>query len=422
MTSSYPWTPDSAPIRVADLQARLDSDDPALRHVFTEIFHDPIAGQSPINNPLNGALVSVKELFDVKGHVTRAGTRFMAEDAPAVADALPIQRLRAAGAVMLGTTNMTELAYSGLGLNPHNGTPENAIHAGCIPGGSTSGGAISVARGVADIAVGTDTGGSLRIPAAFNGIVGFKPTQATVSRQGCKSLSQTLDSIGPMAASVETCSQAYQVMRDDSATTEREIDPVFIIPDNYGMDDLEPEVAAAFTHAVLRLRDAGHDVRTQSLASLERLKSLAVWQIAAVEAYAEYHEALQSYPDQFDPRVSSRIARAQTLSALEYRTTLNARNDLIRQYQAEMMGKVLLMPTVPILPPSMSVFDNDDTYARLNVQVLRNPSIANVMDCCSISLPVIHEGNATGLMLTAQAFSDQALLQLAALCEALLEA
>ncbi len=209
MTTSYPWTPDSAPIRLRDLQARLDSDDPTLRHVFTEIFHDPVARQSQANDPLNGALVSVKDLFDVAGHVTRAGSLFMADDTPAQIDALPIQRLRAAGAVLVGHTNMTEIAYSGLGLNPHYGTPDNALQPGCIPGGSTAGGAVSVALGVADIAIGTDTGGSLRIPAAFNGIVGFKPTQAAVSRLGCKALSQTLDSVGPMAASVETCRQAF---------------------------------------------------------------------------------------------------------------------------------------------------------------------------------------------------------------------
>lgn len=420
MTSSYPWTPDSAPIRIADLQTRLESDDPGLRHVFTEIFHDPVAGQSRANDPLNGALVAVKDLFDVTGYVTRAGSLFMADDAPAQNDAPAIQRLRAAGAVLLGHTNMTELAYSGLGLNPHYGTPDNALQSGCIPGGSTSGGAVSVALGVADIAIGTDTGGSLRIPAAFNGIVGFKPTQAAVSRLGCKALSQTLDSVGPMAASVETCRQAFQTIRDDPDAPERDIEPVFIIPANYGMDDLQPEVAAAFEHALSCLADGGFDIRKQSLDSLEKLKSLPVWQFAAVEAHAEYDEAFTLQPGRFDPRVSSRIARAETLSAVEYRKTLDRRNELIRHYQAEMLGKVLLMPTVPILAPQLSVFEDDDVYAQLNLQVLRNPSIANVMDCCSISLPVIHDGHATGLMLTAEAFSDQALLGLAERCELLL--
>ncbi len=420
MTSSYPWTPDSAPIRIADLHARLDRGDPTLRHVFTEVFHDRLARQSRANDPLNGALVTVKDLFDVAGHVTRAGSVFMADDAPAENDALPIQRLRAAGAVMLGHTNMTEVAYSGLGLNPHYGTPDNALQPGCIPGGSTAGGAVSVALGVADIAIGTDTGGSLRIPAAFNGIVGFKPTQATVSRRGCKALSQTLDSVGPMAASVETCRQAFQTMRDDANAPEREIDHVFIIPTNYGMDDLQPEVAAAFEYAVSRLTDAGFDIRRGPIDSLESLKSLAVWQFAAVEAYANYADAFTSRRDQFDPRVSSRIARAESLSAVEYRKTLNQRDELIQQYQAEMMGKVLLMPTVPILAPQLADLDDDDVYSQLNLQVLRNPSIANVMNCCSISLPVIHEGHATGLMLTAEAFSDQSLLELAARCESVL--
>lgn len=421
MTSSYPWTPDSAPIRIADLHARLERDDPTLRSVFTEVFHDRLARQSRANDPLNGALVTVKDLFDVAGQVTRAGSVFMADDPPAEIDAPPIARLRAAGAVLVGHTNMTEVAYSGLGLNPHYGTPDNALQPGCIPGGSTAGGAVSVALGVADIAVGTDTGGSLRIPAAFNGIVGFKPTQAAVSRKGCKALSQTLDSVGPMAASVETCRQAFQTMRDDPDAVERDIEPIFIIPTNYGMDDMQPEVAVAFEHAVSCLADAGFEVRRESISSLEILKSLAVWQFAAVEAHANYDDAFTSRQDQFDPRVSSRIARAESVSAVEYRKTLNRRNELVQQYQAEMKGKVLLMPTVPILAPQLTDLDDDDTYSRLNLQVLRNPSIANVMDCCSISLPVIHEGHATGLMLTAEAFSDQALLSLAARCELLMK-
>lgn len=420
MTSSRSWIPDSAPARIADLQGRLERDDPALRHVFTELFQESLTWQLQSSGPLNGALVAVKDLFDVKGHVTRAGSRFMAEDAPAQSDAPPIQRLRTAGAVVLGHTGMTELAYSGLGLNPHYGTPDNALQPGCIPGGSTSGGAVAVARGVADIAIGTDTGGSLRIPAAFNGIVGFKPTQATVSRLGCKALSRTLDSVGPMAASVQTCRQAFQTMQDNPDAAGREMDPVFIVPSNYGMNDLQPEVAAAFRHALGRLSDAGFDIREQSLGSLEALKSLAVWQFAAVEAHAEYDDAFNSKPDQLDPRIHSRIARADTLSAVEYRKTLNRRTELILRYRNEMQGRILIMPTVPILAPPLSDFEDDEVYTRINLQVLRNPGIANVLDCCSISLPVIHEGNATGLMLTAEAFSDKALLELAERCESLL--
>ncbi len=424
MTSTYPWTFDSAHDRVSQVFSRAREQDKSLQHVFTQLFEELATVQSRgptahTSHPLSGALVSVKDLFDVAGHVTRAGTRFMANDAPAEHHATAIRRLAEAGAVLVGHTNMTELAYSGLGLNPHYGTPESVLYPGCIAGGSTAGGAVSVAAGAADIAIGTDTGGSLRIPAAFNGIVGFKPTQSAVSREGCKPLSQNLDSVGPMAASVEACRLAFQTMRDHPESIEQHLDPIFIVPDNYGMDDLEPEVAAAFQHAVSLLQGTGYSVQTRSLQSLENLKNLAIWHFSAVESRANYDDAYQHQHDEIDPRVSSRMARADELTAVQYRQTLNLRDQLIRQYQHEMRGQVLLMPTVPMLPPRLATLATDEAYARLNLQALRNPSIANVMNGCSISLPITHQNHTVGIMLSANALSDQALLDLARRCETL---
>lgn len=424
MTPSIPWTFDSAHERVTDVLSRVSADEPVLRHAFTQMFEALALEQSSeptahTSHPLSGALISVKDLFDVAGFVTRAGTRFMANDAPAEQDAAAIGRLAAAGAVLIGHTNMTELAYSGLGLNPHYGTPESVLYPGCIAGGSTAGGAVSVAAGAADIAIGTDTGGSLRIPAAFNGIVGFKPSQSTVSPQGCRPLSQSLDSIGPMAKSVEACRLAFQTMRDYPETVERRLDPSFIVPENYGMDDLQPEVADAFDHSLILLTEAGYSVERRTLHSLEKLKTLAIWHFSAVESRAYYDDAYQLHHASIDPRVSSRMARANGLSAIEYRQTLNLRQQLTDDYQREMQGKVLLMPTVPILPPRVSDLNDDDVYTRLNLQVLRNPSIANVMNGCSISLPFTHEQDTIGIMLSAATLSDQALLDLAQRCEAL---
>jgi aspartyl-tRNA(Asn)/glutamyl-tRNA(Gln) amidotransferase subunit A len=413
--------------RVEALQRRVQSDDPALRHVFTDVFDELAIDQAraadareTTDQPLNGVLISIKDLFDVQGYVTRAGSRFMADDGPASEDAPPIRQLREAGAVFLGHTSMTELAYSGLGLNPHYGTPDNPVMPGCIPGGSSAGGAVSVALGIADIAIGTDTGGSLRIPAAFNRIVGFKPSQHAISRAGCKALSRSLDSVGPMAASVRLCSLAFEAMRYAALPPPRDIDPVLVIPDNYGMDDLEPTVATAFDHAVSKLSAAGFTVQTRTLSSLEHLKELAVWHFAAIEARAEYDDAYRLHADLFDPRVSSRMARADSVSAVEYRKTINLRRQLMDLYRQEMQNQALLMPTVPILPPPLRVFDDDELYARFNLQVLRNTSIANVMDCCSISLPVMHSEAPVAVMLSADASSDHALLALATRCEALL--
>lgn len=425
------WSAGEVDKRLDDLHRRVQSGDPALRSVFTELFERPASGTAscafeeathsgPADQTLRGALVCVKDLFDVAGHVTRAGTRFMAMDDPATRDATAVHRLRQAGGILTGHTNMTELAYSGLGLNPHYGTPDNALLPGHVPGGSTSGGAVAVALGVADIAIGTDTGGSLRIPAAFNGIVGFKPSQDAVSRTGCKALSCTLDSVGPMAATVSACSLAFKAMRDEPAKLGRSVRPVLIVPANYGMDDLEPPVAASFDKALSRLRAAGLVIEERSLPVLEHLKSLPAWHFAAVEARAEYDDAYRLQHALIDPRVSSRMARADSLSAVEYRQSLNLRERLIREYREEMQDAVLVMPTVPILPPRLSALDDDEHYNRVNLQVLRNPSIANVLNGCSISLPVRHGSVTTGLMLTAATHADTALLELAVQCEDLL--
>jgi len=380
MKIQYAWATDTASERFADVKNRLNANEPGLKSVFTQTFFEQAQQQcnelaAKSNSPLSGSLVSVKDLFDVKGFVTKAGTTFMAGDSPATTDAAPIKSLRDAGSILIGHTNMTELAYSGLGLNPHFGTPENALTPGCIPGGSTSGGAVSVAQGIADIAIGTDTGGSVRIPAAFNGIVGFKPSQNSVSRNGCKALSRTLDSVGPLARTVAACDIAYRTMSLDTHSTDLQVDKTLIVPTNYGMDER-----------------------------------------------AEYNDAYQHKRDSMDPRIvgPTRMGRADEVDAITYRQTLNLRQQLIEQYQIEMGSKVLLMPTVPILPPSFLSLQNDEEYSRVNIQVLRNTSIANIMDCCSISLPTTHKGATIGVMMTVCNGHDLNLLTLASDCEKIL--
>lgn len=425
MSKDYEWSIDTVAARLAETEDRLAQDDPQLKSVFTQTFFEeakaqiPGLGGSP-RSALAGAILSIKDLLDVRGFVTRAGTKFMQADAPAAEDAVIVGKLREAGAVLIGHTNMTELAYSGLGLNPHYGTPENAIFEGCIPGGSTSGGAVSVAQGAADIAIGTDTGGSLRIPAAFNGIVGFKPTQSSVSRDGCKALSRSLDSVGPMARSVAACDLAYRVLAGENAGGEPLSDADFVIPANYGMDDLEPAVADALEAAIGRLTAAGFAVREAKIDALEQLKALPIWHFASVECRAEYDHAYRNHRDLIDPRIAgpTRMGRADEVDAVTYRKTLNRRADLIGLFRREMAGRVLLMPTVPILPPRFEALEDDEAYSRINLQVLRNPSIANVMDCCSISVPYAGGAAPMGIMMTACGGRDRALLSLAAKVEA----
>ncbi len=425
MTINKAWSKENAAVRLKETFARVAEGEKQLQSVFTQTF-DSTAGQdvenlaTVLDNELLGALISVKDLFDVKGFVTKAGSRILEGSAAATVDAEAIARLREAGAVLVGHTNMTELAYSGLGLNPHYGTPENVLYADCIPGGSSSGGAVSVARDLVDIAIGTDTGGSVRIPAAFNGIVGFKPSQYSVSRVGCKALSRSLDSVGPMAKTVAACRASYQLMSNSPAGLTNQHPREFVIPTNFGMDELAPAVASAFAVAVDKLSAAGCNIVERPLAVLDRYSELPVWHFSSVECCAEYLHYYQSVPEQFDPRVLKRLQRAQEVDAISYRQTLNLRQSLIEQYQVELGDNILLLPTVPVLPPKFSEFEQDSEYDRLNLLILRNPTLSNVMDGCSISLPFCSDTDHIGVMLSAVNGRDQALLNCAEYAEQVL--
>ncbi len=412
--AEFSWRNTDATGRLIALQSQLKGNAPDVANVFTQTFFVGDAIQSYQNSelPLGGALVSVKDLFDVEGFVTRAGTKVFASNPPAPSDAEAVRKIRDAGGIIVGHTNMTELAYSGLGLNPHHGTPRNALLPDCIPGGSTSGGAISVARGLVDIAIGTDTGGSLRIPAAFNGIVGFKPSQSTVSRKGCKPLSRSLDSVGPMARHVADCRQAYKVMRDETLA-QKPIGPIFIVPNNFGFEDMDPIIQSHFDRAVKEIKAAGFVVQSQHMKCLDRYKTLPVWQFSAVESRAEYESVFLDKATDLDPRVHVRMSRANEVDAETYRQTLNMRSSLSDEFENELDARVLLMPTTPILPPRFSEVESDDAFGRLNLLALRNPSVANVMDACSISLPIGASTTPAGLMLTAGHGRDEALLDLA---------
>lgn len=412
--AEFSWQNTDATGRLIALQSQLKGNAPDVANVFTQTFFDGDVIQSYQNGelPLGGALVSVKDLFDVEGFVTRAGTKVFASNPPAPSDAEAVRKIRDAGGIIVGHTNMTELAYSGLGLNPHHGTPRNALLPDCIPGGSTSGGAISVARGLVDIAIGTDTGGSLRIPAAFNGIVGFKPSQSTVSRKGCKPLSRSLDSVGPIARHVADCRQAYKVMRDETVD-QKPIDPIFVVPNNFGFEDMDPVIQSHFDRAVKEIKAAGFVVQCQHLKCLDRYKTLPVWQFSAVESRAEFESVFLDKATDLDPRVHVRMSRAEEVDAETYRQTLNMRSSLSDEFENELDAHVLLMPTTPILPPRFSEVESDDAFGRLNLLALRNPSVANVMDACSISLPIGASTTPAGLMLTAGHARDEALLDVA---------
>ncbi|TYC48588.1 amidase [Rhodobacterales bacterium] len=423
MSTPFSWTPDTAEDRT-EAALKSAATDPAVKSVFLKLLADRAREQAKAagktRSPLAGALISVKALFDVRGETTTSATIVLAGNPPAEADSPAIARLDAAGGVFVGLTNMSEFAYSGLGLNPHYGTPQNPLSPGAAPGGSTSGGAVSVALGLCDIAIGSDTGGSLRIPAAFTGITGFKPSQASVPLEGGVPLSDSLDSFGPMARTVDACELAWQVMAGLPTTPVDARPARLVIPVNFGFTEIDPAVEAGFKAVVESLRDAGFDVIEKELDCISLYGEVPPWHMTSVESRAHFEALFQSRPSDFDPRVHARMGRAGEISAIEYRQTLNRRAAFIKAFREELGDDMLLLPTTPILPPSVESLEDDGTFNTQNLLALRNPSLANGANACSIALPYAHEGTTLSAMLVAAGGHDQTLLACAKAVEAVL--
>ncbi len=374
--------------------------------------------------PHAGIPLSIKDLFDIEGQVTRAGSRALDDAAPAAADAPAVARLRAAGFIILGRTNMTEFAYSGLGLNPHYGTPRSVWDRqnGRVPGGSSSGAAISVADGMAHGALGTDTGGSCRIPAAFNGLTGFKPTAARVSRKGAVPLSTTLDSVGPIARSVACCAALDAVLsgQDRARPTPDHRGLRLAVPRTVALDGLDDKVAADFSQAVDRLSAAGAVIAEIDFPEFAQVAALqAKGGISAAESHAWHRALIERKADTYDPLVLTRILRGSEQSAADYIATITARDALVRRATQRLLGfDALLMPTVAVLPPRLDAVADESDYLTTNLLVLRNATLINMIDGCAISLPISEPGTGpVGLTLASHHGNDDALLALAAALE-----
>ena len=375
--------------------------------------------------PLDGALISIKDLFDVAGEATTAGSVILRDAPPAAADAPVIARLRRAGAVILGKTNMVEFAFAGIGLNPHYGTPGSAADPSRIPGGSTSGGAVSVGEGTSDITIGSDTGGSTRIPAAFNGVVGFKPTARRVPLDGAFPLSYALDSVGPLAPTVQACADVDAVMAGEEP---RPLDPRPLtglrigVPRGRLFEGTDATVSGAFEASLGRLEAAGARIADHGIEDLlaALADATAPASIAAIEASEVHKDWLDGRAEEFDPRVRSRIARAASIEAHTYIRMMRRRAALIREMDARLAAvDVLALPTVPVVPPPIApLVADDDLYYRTNLLVLRNTMIANFFDLTAISLPVPGQALPVGFMLVARNGRDRDLFAVAAAVEA----
>jgi len=412
--------------------------EPAAAHVHTALFADEALAAARAADTalarrqtlpvLAGLPVSVKGLFDVAGQVTLAGSAVLQGSAPAVQDAAAVARLRAAGAALLGHGNMTEFAFSGVGLNPHHGTPRNPADAvvARIPGGSSSGAAVAVALGLAVAGLGSDTGGSIRIPAALCGLVGFKNTQSRTPLEGAFALSHSLDTACALARSVADCLAVDAVL----AGTPLAVQPRGVaglrlaLPGTLVLDALEPAVARAFERAMSLLSAAGAQVVQLPLQELAEISDInAPGGLSAIEAWATHSQAMLARRAEFDPRVAQRIALGETVTLAQHAHILASRRDWIDRVNARLAGfDAMVCPTVPIVvPPIAPLVASDEAFFAANRLLLRNTFVGNFMDGCSFSLPCHAAGELpVGLMLTAPGGTDAALASAALAVEACL--
>jgi aspartyl-tRNA(Asn)/glutamyl-tRNA(Gln) amidotransferase subunit A len=380
---------------------------------------DALRRQGVVPSPIAGIPISIKDLFDIAGETTLAGSKVLRDAPPAARDATIVERLRVAGAVIIGRTNMVEFAYSGLGLNPHYGTLRNPYDraVGRIPGGSSSGAAVSVTDGMAAGAIGTDTGGSVRIPAALCGLVGFKPTAKRVPLDGTLPLAFSLDSIGPIARTVADCALLDGVLAGETASVPAAA-PLrslrLAVPQTLVLDDLAEPVARAFSTALSRLSAAGALVQEIPLTELAQAPAVNPrGALISAEAYSWHRQWIEKAADQYDPRVLVRIKPGTTVSAPTYIELLQRRAEFIRSVSAAIAWyDTLLMPTVPDVAPPIELLEKDDeTYFRYNGRMLRNPAIVNLLDGCALSIPCHEPGMApVGLMLVGSHGTDRRLL------------
>jgi aspartyl-tRNA(Asn)/glutamyl-tRNA(Gln) amidotransferase subunit A len=375
-----------------------------------------------------GIPISLKDLMDVAGETTAAGSRVLAGAPPAAAHAPVVQRMLAAGFIPVGRTNMTEFAFSGLGINPHYGTPRAPWDRGTgrIPGGSSSGAAVSVADGMAAAALGTDTGGSCRIPAAYCAIVGFKPTARRVPIAGVLPLAPSLDSVGPLAPSVGCCAIIDAVLSgmEPAAPVRAGIGGLRIaVPENYVLDGMDDTVGATFDRALSILSSAGARLVRTRFPEFDELPGInAKGGFAAAEAYAWHRALLAERGGEYDPRIRVRIERGAAMMATDYLDLAAARRRLIAGVDARTeMFDVVAMPTSPILPAPIAALDDERDYGRVNLLGLRNTAVANFLDRCAISLPCHRPGEPpVGLMLMGETMGDARLFSIAAGVETVL--
>ena len=419
--------------------ARIEDPDGEGSRTFIRVFRegalaaadasDSLRAGGVVPSPLAGIPVSIKDLCDVAGLTTHAGSVVQRNAPPAARDATVVARLRAAGAVIMGTTNMTEFAVGGLGINPHYGNCRNPYdrETGRIPGGSSSGAAISVTDGMAGAGLGTDTAGSVRIPAAFCGLAGYKPTIGRVPTDGVFPLSTTLDSVGPLAPTLACCAVVDAVYAGADPTPPEPIPLAglrFGVPDTLVTDNLEAPVAAAFEQSVEKLSKAGVRIEKAALPGLAELADVGRVRFPSMaEGYAIHRERLETMGDQMDPRIAERLAAGNQMSGADYYDVLRYREDLMARTANVTAGfDAIVMPTIAVTAPPIEQFLGSPEAERDPfIIVIRNTAIANLLDRCALTIPCHAAGEApVGFMLMGEKMNDIRLIGIGLSVEQLL--
>jgi aspartyl-tRNA(Asn)/glutamyl-tRNA(Gln) amidotransferase subunit A len=383
--------------------------------------------------PLAGIPIALKDLFNLRNEITLAGSVVRRHDArPEAADADVVAPLRDAGLLFLGRTNMSEFAFSGIGKNPHYGTPLSIWDraTGRLPGGSSSGSAVAVAEGIVPAALGSDTAGSCRIPAAFNGVVGVKPSHGRMSLAGIYPLSPTLDAPGPLAVDVDSCFILDQLMCGHHAAggplpalAAGELAGLrLVVPRSRVMEDLDSEVESAFARALQRLATAGARIEEAPMPLLDACDDMFVERpLVVYEVWQHHREMLEQYLDEYDPFVGLRMSAGAAIDEGEQQARYHARARLVEAFAREyanLGADALLYPTVACIPPALAETDDEDNARRVNLRCLRNTATVNYFDGCAISLPCHDDGEApVGLMLASANGEDERLYRIAAAAE-----
>jgi aspartyl-tRNA(Asn)/glutamyl-tRNA(Gln) amidotransferase subunit A len=399
-------------------------DQPAARQAADTC--DALRIRDYVPSALAGLPVSVKDLFDVKGQVTSAGSRVLRDAPSASRDSVAISRLRDAGAVFVGRTNMSEFAYSGLGVNPHYGTPHNPHDRTRVAGGSSSGAAVSVARGHAAWGLGTDTGGSLRIPAAFCGLTAFKPTARRVPLDGVIPLAAAFDSVGAIAASVDCCVIADGILSAQQLNSApRALGKLRLGVDyRHVVDESDDDVRRAFDRAIGLLREAGVTIVPFDFPELDEALAHAPQSgITAAQAWSWHRRHVEESAHLYDPRVLTRLEKGRSILAADYIDLIGVRERFVAAARRRLSAfDAWLMPTVACVPPLMAPLESDDeAFFAANAAVLRNPSIVNLMDGCALTTPCHSKGELpVGLSIVGSSLADAKVLSIGRSVEALL--